>query len=616
MQPGGVRTAIEPAEDIESLLVDGAYALHADGDLRAARTRFEAAFRSAERIGDTQAIAEAALGLCGLWVHEHRTSAGAAQVRERLRHALSLVDPMSSLALRLRIRLAAEADYRAGTHTAIDAMLDEARRSGDPLATADALGLAHHCRLGPEHGPSRLALAEELVGESFRTTRRADLLMGLLRQAVDLFLGADPRAERRLGELRDLLARQDHLAAGFVVNAIDVLLAVRAGRLDDAETLAYRCAERGAAAGDIDATGWYCGHLFAIRWYQGRVAELLPMFDELAHSPTLSVVDNSFFAAVALSAASAGDRRKAAGALATLCGRDLADLPRSSTWLVTMSGIVETAYLLADRDTAARAYTLLGPFAHLPMIASLGVACFGSVHHPLGVAALTMGRPDVAAEHFRAAIRANTALAHWPAVILSRVRYAQALAQLGRPTDELATAAEEAEALGIALPEHAEPAPAATCVRAGRMWRVARGRRDVTVNHSVGMLHLAALLASPGTEIQAVDLVAGLVTLDRPASGQPVLDGAAMREYRRRLSDLRAAIDDPDRADDARAERDRLITEVVGATGFTDDGERARITVGKTIRRAIAQVADADAELGRHLAQTVHTGIRCGYRPG
>jgi hypothetical protein len=267
------------------------------------------------------------------------------------------------------------------------------------------------------------------------------------------------------------------------------------------------------------------------------------------------VVDNSFFAALAVAAASAGDRRTAAGVLATLCGRDLADLPRSSTWLVTMTGIVEAAYLLDDPDTAARAYELLHPFAHLPVIASLGVACFGSVHHALGVASLTTGDLDRAVEHCREAVKANSAIGHWPAAVNSRVRYAQALTLRALPADavivrrELATAADEAAALNIPLPDH-RSRPAA-CLRQGGKW-----------------------------EIDAVDLVTGPTPSD----------------YRRRLSELRAEIDEQEakdgraRADGARAERDWLIAEVVGAGRFPDADERA-----------IAPTADADAVIGNHL---------------
>jgi hypothetical protein len=49
---------------------------------------------------------------------------------------------------------------------------------------------------------------------------------------------------------------------------------------------------------------------------------------------------------------------------------------------------------------------------------------------------------------------------------------------------------------------------------------------------------------------------------------------------------------------------------------FPDQPERARVAVGKAIRRALARIADADAVIGEHLRQTVHTGARCSYWPG
>ena len=45
-------------------------------------------------------------------------------------------------------------------------------------------------------------------------------------------------------------------------------------------------------------------------------------------------------------------------------------------------------------------------------------------------------------------------------------------------------------------------------------------------------------------------------------------------------------------------------------------GERARVAVGKAIRRAILRVTREDSIVGEHLRQAVHTGARCSYWPG
>ncbi|GAB3878576.1 hypothetical protein GCM10029964_029430 [Kibdelosporangium lantanae] len=278
----------------------------------------------------------------------------------------------------------------------------------------------------------------------------------------------------------------------------------------------------------------------------------------------------------------------------------MTDLPRSDTWLVTLSGVVETAHVLGDKATAARAYTLLEPYADLPMMVGLGVACFGPVHHALGVASLTVGDVERAVGHFRAAIDRALALGHVPAVQAAQRRLAEA-GSTGR----------------------------VTCTRHERGWRVEWCGRDVVVDHSVGMVHLAALTANPGTEVAAIDLVAGLdPRAHTTGAGQEILDRTAIQRYRERLTELGDEIDrlelagDDDRAATARAERDWVLAELGAGTGlagrqrtFTDEQERARLAVGKAIRRAVVQIERADESLGAHLRSSVHTGLRCWYRP-
>lgn len=625
--------------DVESVLRAGERALHEDGDLQKARRLFDQAYQEADTQGDGPALARAALGLGGLWVHEHRTAADAGRIRARQQRALTVIDRGSSVAFRLRARLAGEDDYRSGTHTAILELLDEARRSGDPVCLAETLSLAHHCLLGPEHVALRLELAEELIGQATRTGRRGDLLMGLLWQTVDRFHAADPHAERRLEELRLMLEVREHRATAFVAGAIEVMLAIRAGRFAQAEKLADACAGLGAAAGDIDMTGWYGGQLGAIRWFQGRIAELVPVLTELVNSPVLSAVDNSYFAGTAVAAATAGDRRLATGMLARLRGRGLAELPRSSSWLTSMYGVVEAAHLLGDAGIAMEAYDLLLPFARLPVVASLGVACFGSVQHSLGVAALTAGDVDGAAEHLQAAVADNLALGHWPAMTLSRWRLGQVLALRHGPgaeiaRRELAEAQREAAELGMVLPDSSATTRsctpvAAECRRRGRQWQLEVGGRVVLVDHSVGMRHLATLIANPGCEIRATDLAAGPGAAESVAeSAHPLLDDQARRTYKQRLEQLATEIDeleamnDLHRAADLRAERDWLVEELAAAAGmggrvrgFAGSAERARIAVGKAIRRALARISEEDPAVGEELRRTVQTGVRCCYRP-
>ena len=626
--------------ELNAALTAGDRALNSDGDLVASRQSFERAYQLTERTGDTDAMARAALGLAGLWVSERRTMTGTVMLEARLQHVLAMLDEGSVLALRVRARLAAEADYRLGERDSILALINEARAAPDPVALADVLSLAHHCVLGPDDLALRRELALELVKTSFRTGRRSDRLMGLMWQTVDAYCAADPHAGRLLGELRNELSESDHPAVGFIVSAIEVMLAIRAGHLDDAESLVAICAKNGATAGDIDTEWWPGGQLVTIRWYQGRLGELLPMLSDRVYSQALSAVDNSTVVALAVAAALSGDRLTAASCLASLRGSDLADLPRSSSWLVTMNGVVETAHLLADAEVAAAAYDLLLPYAELPMIGGLGVTCFGSTHQALGLASLTTGELDRGIDHLRAAVQRNLALGHWPAVVTGRQRLAAAYRLRGRHPDaedaqrELDAAAIEAGALGLAVPGARSTvtgsADVATCKRVGRRWQLTLADRSVLVEDSTGMLHLAVLIANPRREIPASELVSGLASLGGDGGvGQPALDPQAVRAYRNRLKQLDAELDvleadgPADQATSLRAERDWVVAQLANAAGlagrtrlFSDEGERARVAVGKAIRRALTRITEADPDIGDHLRERVHTGKRCAYWPG
>ena len=290
------------------------------------------------------------------------------------------------------------------------------------------------------------------------------------------------------------------------------------------------------------------------------------------------------------------------------------------------------------------------------MIGSLGVTCFGSAEHALGVAALTFGDRDRAVEHLRAAVDHNLVLGHVPATALSRLRLAEALAvaavapeQAGGQPPRITERPGSAAGADDASPHASRRAPvAAVCFRIGRQWRVELGPRAVRVPHAVGMLHLSVLLANPGREISAAELAAGVAGLARPDSPdhvrardpddvealpaafshQPVLDDAGIRRYRRRLAELGPEIDDLERrgrseqAARRRAEHRWLLAELGGAVGlggrvrdFPNETERARIAVGKAIRRAVARIADADPQVGAHLGCSLHTGALCWYLP-
>jgi hypothetical protein len=471
------------------------------------------------------------------------------------------------------------------------------------------------------------------------TGRSADIVLGLLWRSVDLFLRGDRPAERAYADLVAYEPATRNAAVGAAIGAMQIMLAIRAGRLADAEALAEEGARAGAAAGHPDWMSWYVAQVVAIRWFQGRIGGLTDTLAAIAGSSAVSVVDNSFLATRALACAAAGETRQARSALARAVCRDLPTMPTSTSWLWTITAAIEAAALLGDAAAAGRAHELLLPYGHLPVMASIGVACLGSARQPLGIACLITGDVDGAVEHLTAALEHNAALGHWPAAALARHRLAQALVRRGAPGDGkvgttlLAEAAAESAELGMRLPapaprqRRAGPSPP-VCTRRGRRWRIELAGRAADVEDMVGLRHLAVLLANPGLPIPAVDLAGS----GRPGSGvelshQPILDGEAVRSYRARLQALaeelgRAeAAEDDDRATALRSEQGWLRTQIATGTGlggrerrFADGSERARIAVGKAIRRAIERIAAADTVIGADLRAGVETGAQCCYR--
>jgi hypothetical protein len=615
------------------------WALLEQGRLREAREEFWCEAGAAERRGDPEDVAVAALGLGGMWVHEHRSTLERSRVVAVQRRALQGLDPQSPLAHRLRVRLAAEHAYASGHGAPMLAAADDARERHDPIVLAEALSLLLHCLIGPHFELDRTAVADELIETAESTGRPLDALMGLMWRTVGFFLTGDRRSARALRELREHLGVTPCDALEYLVAAIDVMLEIRAGRLDDAERAAQACYELGLTVGDADAFGWYGAQIISIRWLQGRGDELLPLLRELAQSPTVPEQNDAFIAATAAFAAAAGDHQSARSALASVRIGGLRTIPPSSIWMATLLGVCEAAHLLGDKRAAKEAYELLAPFAHLPVMVSLAVACYGSAHRPLGLAAWTLGDLDRAVGHLESAVAADLAIGNAAVHALDSATLADALECRDGPGDRERTIMLRDAAIdaGHRFGMHARVQQwrsratgdarrhQVACDLDGRVWRVRLDDRVAVIADSRGMRQLAQLIDNPGKAIPAIELASGFAMTDRD-SCQPMLDPTARRAYRERVAALEEDIDDADRCADleraarSRAELDRLIEELAAATGlagrsrsFGREAERARVSVQKAIRRALSRITEADPGLGEELSVRVVTGANCVF---
>lgn len=194
-------------------------------------------------------------------------------------------------------------------------------------------------------------------------------------------------------------------------------------------------------------------------------------------------------------------------------------------------------------------------------------------------------------------------------------------------------------------PDSADGRPAASgnaFRREGDYWSVVFEGHTVRLRDLKGMRYLARLLADPGREFHVLDLVAAETgrdlpedtgrTVDVPHSALgdagEVLDDRARDAYRRRLTEIdddieqAHALADTERLGQAEAERAFLVRELANAFGLGGRGrrassasERARVAVTRSIRQAMARIAEHQPQLGEHLKDTIRTGTYCTYRP-
>lgn len=294
------------------------------------------------------------------------------------------------------------------------------------------------------------------------------------------------------------------------------------------------------------------------------------------------------------------------------------------------------------------------------------IAAFYRSRALIAAATLARGRVALALGDARAAVRECRAAvddwcelgAPWE-VAMARFALAEALRAVGEPDlaeVEARAARSGLEATDAAVPatvrdggdasssraDHADSPPVAVSPGARAAFRREGDMRVVEYDGAravlrdlKGMRYLARLLAEPGREFHALDLLGvehGTLetgTRMRQAGDLgPLVDEPARRAYRRRLAEIdddlaeAEAMGDTARAELARADRDYLVAELSRAFGLGgrarpagSNSERARGSVTRAVRYALARVTAEHPALAQHLERTISTGTYCVYAP-
>jgi tetratricopeptide (TPR) repeat protein len=545
------------------------------------------------------------------------------------------------LRVRLLARRAVIAEDAQDRRIHSDQAVQAARRLGDEALLAEVLSARLYVLWAPDTAEERLATSTQIIELAVRTGEVRRELDGRMWRLIALLeFGRVAEAEAELGWYERLAERLGQPEFLFFARSRRSTLAALRGRFDEAEQLTRTAYDLAVMAGLPDAANVLEAQLGAIAAARGGA-----LLDEVFEIEARRGVPLMFQAFAALSRAyglAAAGRREEARALfpAGLPEINPDRVPGPSRWLY-LAVVAEVAYRLGDGTAARSVYDELTPYADRFVVAGGAVGCGGAASRFLGLCALTLDQLDDAVRWLRAAVASNRRIGAAPFVARAQAELATALGRRSQTGDIQAARGLLAEAAGTAMElgmmvlageiaglqaeDQARP-DRPRLRRDGEDWLLSMGAQTVRLRHSKGMAQLAVLLANPGREIAAVELARGVPA---PIAPDPVLDQTAKEAYRRRLVELDAALERAAARGDATAagqlegERAALVAELKRAAGlagrprgFSDEAERARVNVTRTIRQALDRILAANPDAGRHLLASVHTGIRCSYQPG
>jgi hypothetical protein len=612
----------------------------------------------ARRLSDGERFARAVLGGAGEFAPELRDASLIALLEEALRLLPAGDGPLRA---RVMARLAAERQPEPDTRPPADlarAAIAMARATGDAETLRAAIA-AGGVALGvyADDPGERLALNQELL----RLTLAAGDKRGALR--AHLYLVGDhweqgdrAGAEAHTRAFEALEREFRHGRFRWVTIMLGAAAALCQGRFADAERA---CAEGGALRLDDESRG------AAMTANPPAFATIAERYDDLprieaALRAEMGAMPHGLLGCIAEMMIAqlhgrAGDRRRAELEQKAVLAHPLFAAITEPAWLALLA---EPCHLLHDTALAERIYPrLVSRAKRFHLLGPISFAIGPPYARQLGLLAETLGRLDDAVAHLSAALALTEEAGMRGHQARLRYELAGPLLRRGGPGDREHAAAllEAARALALELGQagllerlaaraveagpsprstpRPAPAPASSrpvfrMEREGDYWTIASGGRTLRLKDSRGLAVLARLIEAPGQEFHVLQLaspesdgVAGAADLG------PLLDAEAVQRYRQRLLELREhleeaeAFGDRGRADRVSEEIEFLTLELARAVGLggrtraTGAAERARTTVQKRLRSAIARIAAELPELGRHLDQTVRTGAFCGYLP-
>ena len=534
---------------------------------------------------------------------------------------------------RLARELLGDASASARRRALADDALRLARRTADPGALAEVLDARLHALWDPAGAEDRLAAGSDIIDLARAAGDDRRERQGQFWRFVALMeLGRVAEAESALAVFEREVAAAGDAEAAVMVTARHAMLAILRGRFDDARQLIEKVAETARRARMADAEA-LAGTLAWSVAAERSTSDGWEIPVEALQTAARRQPGHLFEATAARMLVRTGQIAEAGAELDRLLPRALA--ASGPRWLGAMADLAVVAAAVGNTGAAAQLYAALTPYRGRLVVWAGANSAWGPVSHYLGLLAARMDRAGDAARHFEEAIELEQQIGALPYLAHSLGGLAGALTlgagaiDAGRASEHRRRAREIAERVGmtVLLERLVPPADEWTLARDGEDWLLEAGDERARLRDSRGLHYLRALLAAPGREIRALDLVADGAGLAGSGMG-PVLDAAARDAYRARLDALTAGLDAADRAGDRtaaeqmEAERAAVLAELRRATGLggrdrvvAREAERARVNVTRTLRSTIERVAAVAPRAAAHLRASIRTGAACRYEP-
>ena len=482
-----------------------------------------------------------------------------------------------------------------------------AARLGDTAGEVAALAARCDVLSGPDHVDDRLVATTRMV-ELARRQRDPVILLVARRHRL-LALLEHGEIARVDDEIAAYARTSEHLRVPLYSWIVPVWRAMRAlmdGDLAGASDQCDAAEALGRTAGSANADVLVFTLRFAIARASGSTAALDPDVERiLGDYEGYPAADGMRAVHLLLTGRSDAARR----VLQRRMSAGIESIPRDSEWLETLWNLGAVAIPTGDREMIEAVHDALVPYAHLWVVDGIGAACYGSVSHQLGRLSTALHRRDETRHWLDTAHQAHTAA--------GADHLAASTAALLHSVEPVPPG-----------PRRQLPASTGELVHDGPVWHLRWQGVAVTVRHSKGVLDIARLVAQPGREFHALDLLDATGSTPRAGGVGPVLDDQAKRAYKRRLEELADDLAEAaDTSNEARIawlehERELLISELSRAYGLGgrartvgDPVERARKAVGMRIGTAVRAIAAVHPHLGRHLDRSLVTGRYCSYQP-